>query len=130
MSSAPADAKALLIRGANVIDGTGAPPRPATSLLIRGDRIVAVGPDAEFGEQPDAEVIDARGLSLIPGLIDAHVHIGHSPEEMAPLYLRFGVTTVRDTGGNLEQLIELRERLAAGTLAGPRLFFCGPLFDT
>jgi amidohydrolase family protein len=120
---------ARLVRGATVIDGTGTPPRPGTSLLIRGDRIAAVGPDAEFGVQPDGEVIDARGLTVIPGLIDCHVHIGHLPEEMAPLYPRFGVTTVRDTGGNLEQLIALRERLAAGTLAGPRLFFCGPLFD-
>jgi imidazolonepropionase-like amidohydrolase len=127
-----ADPKAArrLVRGATVIDGTGAAERPGTSLLIAGDRIEAVGPDAEFGEQPDAEVLDARGLSVIPGLIDCHVHIGHSPEEMAPLYPRFGVTTVRDTGGNLEQLVALRGRLAAGTLAGPRLFFCGPLFDT
>lgn len=132
MASASADAGtgARLFRGATVIDGTGAAPRPGTSLLIRGDRIVAVGPDAEFGEQPDAEVIDARGLTMIPGLIDCHVHIGHAPEAMAPLYPRFGVTTVRDTGGNLEQLVVLRARLATGTLAGPRLFFCGPLFDT
>ena len=99
-------------------------------MLIRGDRIAAVAPDAEFGVQPDTEAIDARGLTMIPGLIDCHVHIGHSPEEMAPLYPRFGVTTVRDTGGNLEQLIALRERLASGALPGPRLFFCGPLFDT
>src|SRR5262249_4326854 len=119
-----------LIRGATVIDGTGAPPRPRTSVLIEGDRIAAIGPDAEFGEQPDAEVIDARGLTVIPGLIDCHLHIGHSPEEMAPLSPRFGVTTVRDTGGNLEQLVALRDRLVGGTLAGPRLFFCGPLFDT
>ena len=75
-------------------------------------------------------MLDARGLTAIPGLIDCHVHIDHSPEEMAPLYPRFGVTTVRDTSGNLEQLIALRSRLANGTLAGPRLFFCGPLFDT
>ncbi|HEY7031702.1 MAG TPA: amidohydrolase family protein [Thermomicrobiales bacterium] len=123
-------AAARLIRGATVIDGTGAPPRPGTSLLIAGDRIAAIGADTDFGAQPDAEVLDARGLTVIPGLIDCHVHIGHSPEEMAPLYPRYGVTTVRDTGGNLEQLVALRDRLADGTLAGPRLFFCGPLFDT
>jgi imidazolonepropionase-like amidohydrolase len=130
IATVDAGAVTRLVRGATVIDGTGAPPRPATSLLIRGDRIAAVGPDGEFGEQPDAEVIDARGLTVIPGLIDCHVHIGHSPEEMAPLYPRFGVTTVRDTGGSLEQLVALREQLATGALAGPRLFFCGPLFDT
>jgi imidazolonepropionase-like amidohydrolase len=132
MTTAPAnpgDAE-LLIRGATIIDGTGAPPRLATSLLIRGDRIATIAPDAEYGVEPDTKTIDARGLTMIPGLIDCHVHIGHSPEEMAPLYPRFGVTTVRDTGGNLEQLIALRERLASGALSGPRLFFCGPLFDT
>src|SRR5262249_51906725 len=105
MITAPADVgnAELLLRGATVIDGTGTPPQPATSLLIRGGRIEAVGPDAEFGERPDAGVFDARGLTMIPGLIDCHVHIGHSPDEMAPLYPRFGVTTVRDTGGNLAQ---------------------------
>ncbi len=130
MTGVAEPARRRLFRGATVIDGTGAAPRPRTSLLIVGDRIAAVGPDAEFGEQPEAEVVDAGGLTIMPGLIDCHVHIGHAPEEMAPLYPRFGVTTVRDTGGNLEQLVALRDRLAKGELAGPRLFFCGPLFDT
>jgi hypothetical protein len=119
-----------LIRGATVIDGTGAAPRPGTCVLIEQDRIAAIGPDAEFALQPDGEVFDARGLTVMPGLIDCHVHIGHLPEEMAPLYPRFGVTTVRDTGGNLDQLVALRDRIASGSLVGPRLFFCGPLFDT
>src|SRR5688572_19063522 len=102
---APATERPMLIRGATVIDGTGAAARPNTSILIAGGRIAAVGPDAEFSDQPDADIIDGRGLTAIPGLIDAHVHIGHLPEEMAPLYSRFGVTTVRDTGGDLEQMV-------------------------
>jgi imidazolonepropionase-like amidohydrolase len=122
--------QARLIRGGTVIDGTGTAPRPGTSVLIEGDRITAVGPDTEFGARPDAEVIDAAGLTIMPGLIDCHVHIGLAEDEMAPLYPRFGVTTVRDTGGSLENLIALRARLTAKALAGPRLYFCGPLFDT
>jgi hypothetical protein len=74
--------RARLIRGGTVIDGTGAPPKPGNSVLIDGDSIAAVGPDAEFGAQPNAEVIGARGLTVMPGLIDCHVHIGHSNDAM------------------------------------------------
>jgi imidazolonepropionase-like amidohydrolase len=64
-----------LFRGATVIDGTGAPPRPRTSVLVIGDRIAAIGPDAEFSEHPDAEIFDADGLTILPGLSDLHAHL-------------------------------------------------------
>ena len=58
--------------GGSVIDGTGAPPRAAT-VLIRGDRIEAVGPDVDVPKS--AEVMDITGMSVVPGLIDMHGHM-------------------------------------------------------
>ena len=68
----------LVIRGITVIDGTGAPPRPNAAIVIEGDRIRAVGPAAGVQIPPGAEMVDASGKWIIPGLIDAHVHLGQS----------------------------------------------------
>src|ERR687896_230481 len=72
-------AKDLLFTGGNVIDGTGANPQPAASLLLTGDEIVAVGPaaDEEAAARPSEEIerIDVSGLTVMPGLIDAHTHL-------------------------------------------------------
>ena len=68
---------AVLISGGNVIDGTGSQPQPNTDVLIEGDRIVAVGKNLVVEKSSEREVrrIDATGLTVMPGLIDAHTHI-------------------------------------------------------
>lgn len=129
-SGDPRSAQTILISGALVIDGTGRPPLPNTTVAITGDRIAAVGPAAAFGDGEGRQVIDASGMTIIPGLIDIHVHITHLPEQTAPLYPAHGVTTVRDTGGLLATLVEWQTRIRDGLARGPRLFFCGPLLDT
>ena len=69
----------LLIRDGTLIDGTGAPARPGSSVLLRGDEIAAVGATADVSAALEAderpEVIDAAGATILPGLIDAHCHI-------------------------------------------------------
>jgi imidazolonepropionase-like amidohydrolase len=130
MTSDERRGQTTLIRDALVIDGTGRPPLPNTTIAIQGERITAVGPDAAFGEAGDRRVIDAAGMTVMPGLIDIHVHLTHLPEQTAPLYPAHGVTTVRDTGGLLSELVAWRSRFREGAAAGPRLFFCGPLLDT
>ena len=67
----------LVLTGGALLDGTGSPPVPGTSVLIHGDDIVAVGPDAEIAARvpTDAQRIDASGATIMPGLIDAHCHI-------------------------------------------------------
>jgi imidazolonepropionase-like amidohydrolase len=116
------------ITGATLIDvrtGTG---QPNATVLVDGDRIVSVSPQ----ELPEsANVIDASGAWLLPGLIEMHAHTTGNPLKwkIHHLYLAYGVTTVRDTGGNLTLLRLLREQLEQNSHVGPRIFFAGPLLD-
>ncbi len=114
----------------DLVDGTGAAPRPATSVLVRDGRVSIVAPAAEMADWPGARVIDAAGKWLIPGLIDMHVHVMLSGGEDA-LYswLGAGVTTIRDVGGAPDVLLPLRAAVAAGQKTGPRIFSYGPLLD-
>ncbi len=116
----------LAIRNVTLIDGTGAPPAPNTTVLLAGDRIEAVGREAP---PPGVEVIDGAGRWLIPGLIDMHVHIGLCGDESLPLWLATGVTSVRDTGGDVTRLVPLRAEVEAGDRIGPRIFTYGPMID-
>ena len=99
-------------------------------VVVAGERIVWVGPD---GAGPPAErAVDGRGRFLIPGLWDAHVHFLYDEaltEAMPGLFLDWGITSVRDTGGHFETLITMREALRAADAAAPRIFLSGPLLD-
>ena len=117
-----------LIRGGSLFDGTGTKAHPA-DLLIESDRIVEIAPSGAFDGRAVASTIDARGMTVLPGLIDAHVHVGREPDHDGRLYLDAGVTSARDTGGVLDNLRALRARALAGEWIGPRLRICGPLID-
>ena len=85
----------LLLTGATVIDGTGQEPTENAAVLIEDQRIVAVGPEASL-EAP-AETVqryDLRGKTLLPGLIDCHVHILHNPDPRAQPYSSIGYLVV------------------------------------
>lgn len=127
----------LALRGATLIDGTGADPVGGATVVVEDGRIARVGADAPR----DADVIDLSGLTLLPGLIDAHVHLGasieggmgfrHSVAEIAAAMfqncaqtLDAGFTTVRDTGGVDAGIVAVME---SGRMPGPRVISCGPL---
>jgi len=120
-------AQETLLRNARVIDCISRQPRDGVSILIRGERIVKV--DAQINAGADTEVIDCTGKTLMPGLIDTHVHATMVDEIDLQLFLGAGVTTARDVGGKLEKVIALRGRVNSGAVLGPRLFVCGPLLD-
>jgi imidazolonepropionase-like amidohydrolase len=71
-------------------------------------------------------VVDGRGHYLIPGLWDAHAHLTHAGQSALDPYVANGVTTVRDLGGRLPELLALRREIRAGTRVGPRLLVAGP----
>ena len=134
---------AVLISGGNVIDGTGSQPQPNTDVLIEGDRIVGVGPNlvVEKSQQADLQRIDATGLTVMPGLIDAHTHITlgeprtndelfmhRDPATAAILaaynvrkVLRAGVTSMFDVDGIFNIGPALRDSINAGVVEGPTM---------
>lgn len=116
-----------LLRGATLVDGTGTPPIDRTSVLVVGDRIAALGPEADARVMPDTRVMDLPGRTILPGLIDLHVHSSF-PSEMTG-YLTHGVTSIRFAGIDLPAWHAISARVAARDPVGPRLFNLGPMLD-
>jgi imidazolonepropionase-like amidohydrolase len=117
-----------IVGGAVVDPDADAQPQRA-NIVIRGDRIVAVGRDV--APPRGARILDAGGKFLLPGLWDMHAHlnaltdIGQAPER----YVGHGVLAVRDCGGYLDPLLALRRDIAAGVRTGPQLFIAGPTLN-
>jgi imidazolonepropionase-like amidohydrolase len=97
------------------------------TVLVEGGRIVAVEPAGKLPLPAGARRIDGRGRWLVPGLVDAHVHLTSSVE--LPLYVANGVTTVFNLNGRPAHL-DWRTRIAAGELLGPAIVTTGPTFAT
>src|SRR5689334_10323263 len=98
---------------------------PHQTVVIRDGRVISIGPARSTTAPSDARVIDGRGRYLIPGLVDAHVHLEEDAD--FPQFVASGVTTVRDLMGSPETLA-WRAATANGTLVGPRVIAAGPLF--
>lgn len=122
----PVIAEVIAITNATIVDGTGAPPFTG-SVLIRGDRIAAVGQTIEI--PADAQVINAAGMTLLPGIFDLHTHLpyassgridGDWPKNLKA-YLYCGVTSVVDFGTYPETFEPMRRLIATGVIPGPRL---------
>lgn len=117
----------LAIQDVGVVDGVSGRREEGKTVLLNGERIEAVL-DAP-GQLPVTQgfsVIDGTGLTLLPGLIDTHVHF---QDWMAPVFLRFGVTTVRDVGNTVGMIMDARQRERRDTLVGPRIVAHGALLD-
>lgn len=139
-SAGPPDRGVLALIGATVIDGTGGPPIPDAVVIVEGDRIVAVGPRARVSVPPGALRREIAGLTVLPGLIDSHVHLGlalppgldptQADTIVTPLlseFLRSGVTSIRDLGDAYPWIVELARSVNSGRRAGPRIFTAGPI---
>jgi imidazolonepropionase-like amidohydrolase len=125
--------KETFIVGARLIDGTGGPPRDGCVVLVRGERIAAVGPGISVPE--GAAVVDGSGKTVLPGMFDTHGHCftvdGKDQYESYPLlFLAGGVTTTFSPGEmDPAAAYALRERLAKGEQPGARLMTAGPYFE-
>lgn len=141
----PAPAKAYLLRPARVFEGASEQPREGWVVLVRGDRIAAVGPAAQVGAPADAEVVELPNTTLLPGLIEGHSHLLLHPYDETtwndqvlrePLTVRVaratnharetllaGFTTVRDLGteGAAEADVGLKQAIQQGIIPGPRV---------
>jgi len=130
--------KPLLLTHVGLIDGTGSPVRRDMTIEITGKRITAVYPDGSRAAPKDAEVRDLGGKYVIPGLIDAHVHITDAEPDIAH-YRTFlhalllgGVTGIRDMAGDDRLLQYLAEQANSDAFAWPDIFYvalmAGPSF--
>lgn len=105
---------------------------PAHTVLIAGDRIVRVGPAAKVKVPDGYRVIDGAGLTLMPGLVDMHVHLAPEPgkdgdaaQRALAVMLGHGVTTVRGMAGSPNNLV-VRNAIERGELVGPRVYAAAP----
>lgn len=113
----------LAIVGAAVFDGVRDTLLPDHTVIVDGNRIVAVGPSARVKAPVGARVVEARGKHLIPGLWDAHVHLAQPEWTVAALAA--GVTTVRDMGGEPEFIARLAATIEGGGLPGAAVIAAG-----
>jgi imidazolonepropionase-like amidohydrolase len=124
----------LVVLHVTVIHGTDAEAAPDQTVVIKGDRITALGKAGEVSIPNGATTMDGTGKFLIPGLWDMHVHTlqGGRPKLFFPLLIANGVTGVRDMGSpfsDLEAVTKLRKQIDGGKLLGPRIVAAGPLVD-
>jgi len=139
----------LALVGGRVIDGYEGPPIHDGVVLIAGERIVAVGPKSAVPIPLGTPIINTDGMSVLPGLIDMHVHLmllGHADyehwdrtyisrfrDEIMPIaakqLLMSGITAARDLGAPLEDSIAVRTRIQKGEIPGPRLYVSGPFIQ-
>ncbi len=134
----------IALVGATLIDGTGAAPAANMTVLIQGQKIKAIGSSTKVQVPPGAQRIDAVGKWILPGFIDCHIHTGYPFDNdqyftdtnslatlrslhMLDIYLRSGVTAVRDVGSIVESMQALLAAQAYGYIDSLRLFACGDL---
>jgi len=131
----------LAIVGGTIIDGTGGALIEHGILLVRDGKITAVGTAGQVALPKGVNTIDASGRYVIPGLIDGNVHLTFGTsveyltryegryedlaEQSAQVALKSGITTVFDTWGPLQPLMNIRERISRGETPGSRLFVAG-----
>lgn len=134
-------AQDLVIVGGTLIDGTGREPVADAAIHIREGRIAAAGPRKSISIPKGAQVMNANGKYLIPGLMDANIHLvldvraetiakyeGRYEdliEEAAQIALRSGLTTVFDSWGPRQPLVNVRNRINAGQIPGSRIYLAG-----
>jgi len=138
--------KKLALVGGMLLDGYQVPPVHHAAIVMDGDKIVQVGPASEVTIPADATVIDTSGRTMMPGLIDLHVHmmiLGHGDygrwfpwmaqhgvervmEISAKQLLMAGVTSAVDLVGPLKESISVRDRIKRGEIPGPRMWVSGP----
>ncbi|HEY4492631.1 MAG TPA: amidohydrolase family protein, partial [Acidobacteriota bacterium] len=144
-----ADDQTLVLAGGRLIDGYGGPPVENSVVIVQTNLIKQVGTIHSVKIPPNAAVIDTNGMTVMPGLMDMHVHLmilGHGnydhwdktyPDKFrdvimpisAKQLLMAGITTVRDLGAPLEDIVTVKKRIQNGEIPGPRVFASGPFLQ-
>lgn len=113
---------------ATLIDGTGRPARPDSTIVVVGDRIVGVHHGGGFPRPAGVRTVDLRGKYVIPGLWDMHTHNIVDEAIFPPLFIANGITGIREMRGG-PAVRATRDRIETGALTGPRMVAAGPIVD-
>jgi imidazolonepropionase-like amidohydrolase len=123
----------VLLTHATIIDSTTNSPRTDQAVVIDRGRIIEIIPTARIKLPKGARIINCQGEFLIPGLWDMHVHIAGlnadpawSKKVLLPLLVAYGITGVRDMGGDLDTLLAWKRDIESGLLLGPHIVASGP----
>ncbi len=125
----------ILIKNINIVDIEGDSILNSHYVLIRQDTIFAIGDEILASQYNPAETIDGEGKFLMPGLWDNHVHFGGAGYidenvQLLPLYLAFGVTTVRDASGDISlEVLKWRDEINERKRIGPKILTSGPKIE-
>ena len=121
-------ARVIAIRNVTVIPVTGAPPILNATVVINGERIASIGPTAKIPS--GARVINGTGKFLLPGFIEMHAHLSKTRASSLGLFVANGITTLRDMGGDHEELLRWRREVREGRRLGPRILMAGPYLES
>ena len=117
---------ALVLKNGDLFDSERGVMVPQQTVVVRGDRIVAVGPAASTPVPDGATVIDATGKTIMPGMWEMHTHLQVSNQsQLSLIQLAMGLTTARDLASDVDVAVSQRDRERAGKLASPRLILAG-----
>jgi imidazolonepropionase-like amidohydrolase len=125
----------LVLSDVTIVDVRTGTLQPGQTVILEGDHIASVGPSQSAKYPQNATIVNCRGIFLIPGLWDMHVHLVFGDwfpgarDISLPLFVANGVTGVRDMGGELAVVQGWRKEIEAGRLTGPRVFTAGPMLD-
>jgi imidazolonepropionase-like amidohydrolase len=139
----------LVLQGATLIDGTGAPPKRDAVIVINDNKIIAVSNQTNYrnnlffnesnGTQEGVRILNLTGKHVIPGLFDMHAHVAGvrkdsfdqaTSESTLSMLLDYGITTIRNPAGPTNESVSLREGILEGTIRGPEMFTAGRLLNT
>jgi hypothetical protein len=128
-NSSVSDFEILVLDGVTIIDGTGAPLKSSMSITIENGKITAINKQGETDYPTNAKILKLRNKYVIPGLIEMHAHMNGEFEEISKTMLTFGITTLRNPAASAKDMVEFRDKVAAGEAIGPRIFTAGELID-
>jgi imidazolonepropionase-like amidohydrolase len=117
-----AAAQVTALANATVIDGTGAAPQRNVTIVMENGRIREMGPSSAIKAGIGTQLTDLRGKFIVPGIINAHGHVGAKTEPQLLQYARYGVTTVNSMQTDPDEVIQVREAQRRGRLMGARVF--------
>jgi hypothetical protein len=119
--SAGATAQVTVLTHAMVIDGTGAGAQKDVTIVIENGRIRDIGPSSKVTVPAGAAVVDLTGKFVVPGIINAHGHVGAKTEPQLRQYALYGITTVTSMQTDPDEVVQVREGQKRGELRGARV---------